>query len=279
MRCARVQDRLLVYLSGELSPPQAAGVAHHLEHCAACAALAETLAETAEQVDGSLATTIEPPASLDQQVMETIRRLPAPRRPWFAVLHHEGWPQRLAVAGAALCLLIAVFFAGSWNATRNRTVAVAPVPVLDLARLGEAHRELLAAPASAEIKVSAPQELAHTLAPLVPFTVGVVDLRSEGLRLVGGSQSSVNGIRVAILHYEWEGERVSLFQMDGRELAPASLRQVVVGSDSYFVKKADGLTYVAWSLGRTNCVIVTHAMPMHILFRFACHVSERLERV
>src|SRR5436309_15135827 len=104
MRCARIQDWLLLYHSGELPPPQAAAVARHLERCAACAALVETLAETAEQVDGSLATTLEPPASLDRRVMEAIRRMPAPRRPWLAALPRVDWPQRLAVAGAALCL-------------------------------------------------------------------------------------------------------------------------------------------------------------------------------
>jgi hypothetical protein len=44
------------------------------------------------------------------------------------------------------------------------------------------------------------------------------------------------------------------------------------------VRKTGDLTYVAWSFGRTNCVMVARTVPMHLLFRLACHVSEKLER-
>ena len=61
-------------------------------------------------------------------------------------------------------------------------------------------------------------------------------------------------------------------------LSPPALRQVVFRPDSYFVRKMNGLTYVTWSFGRTNCVLVARAVPMHLLFRLACHASEKLER-
>jgi anti-sigma factor RsiW len=149
---------------------------------------------------------------------------------------------------------------------------------LDLALLGNAHRQSLRAPTAAEIQASGPEQLAEALAPRLPFSVAVVDLPSEGMRLVGGSKTTLHGVPVAALHYEWKGERISLFQMETRELSPAALGQVVVKPDSYFVRKMGGLSYVAWSFGRTNCVMVARAVPMHLLFRLACHASEKLER-
>ena len=92
------------------------------------------------------------------------------------------------------------------------------------------------------------------------------------------SPATVRGVPVAALRYAWKGQRISLFQMEARALAPAALRQVVFRPDSYFVRKMGGLTYVAWSFGGTNCVMVAQAVPMHLLFQLACHTSEKLER-
>src|SRR5262249_2598676 len=123
MRCAWVQERLLLYLDGELPPREAAGLVRHLERCAACTAQAESLAERQAPGDTSLATAIEAPAALDARVMEAVRGLPAPRRPWGAPLQ-RGWLPRLAWVPAAVCLLMVGFYAGSWNAARTRPVDV-----------------------------------------------------------------------------------------------------------------------------------------------------------
>ena len=98
------------------------------------------------------------------------------------------------------------------------------------------------------------------------------------MRLLSGAKATVNGVPVAALRYEWRGGRISLFQMDARTLSPRELRQVVFRPDSYFVRKMGSLTYVTWSFGGTNCVMVARAVPMHLLFQLACHTSEKLER-
>jgi anti-sigma factor RsiW len=276
MNCAWVQERLLLYLAGELAPHQRARLARHLEQCARCAARAEQLAETQEQVETALPTSIEAPPSLDARVMEAVRRLPPPRSSWRLTFPRAGMRQRLGLASAALCLMIASFTAGNWygaSTTRPR-----PVSALDLTLLGSAHLQSLSEP-SAQINTSDPQQLARALRPLLPFALGVVDLHSDGMRLRGGNNTTVNGVPVAALRYAWKGERISLFQMDARTLSPPALRQVVFRPDSYFVRKMGGLTYVAWSFGGTNCVMVAQAVPMHLLFRLACHTSEKLERV
>jgi anti-sigma factor RsiW len=263
---------LLLYLAGELEPSQTARLMRHLERCSTCTAAAEQLSETAARVEAALPTTIEAPATLDARVMEAVRGLPAPRRPWTALFPRPRLLHRLALGSAVLALMIASFFMGRWDAGR---MASRPAPALDLALLGDAHRQLLSAPGT-EIQTQDPQKLAQALAPLLRFPAAVVDLRPEGLRLVGGKPAEVHGVPVAALHYDWEGQRVSLFQMG--TLSPPALRQVIFRSDSYFVRKVGGLTYVAWSFGGTNCVMVAQNVPMHQLFRFACHASEKLER-
>jgi anti-sigma factor RsiW len=278
MNCAWVRERMLLYLAGELDPPQAARLIRHLESCAACAAMAERLAETAGQVEAALPTTIEPPERLDARVMEVVRGLPAPRRPWPVPFPRQRIMHRLALAGAALSLMVVSFSAGRWDVLRSQPPPAPMAAMLDLSLLGDAHRQSLHAAWASEAPATQPQQLSRALAPLLPFPVAVVDLPGEGMRLVSGRREVVNGVPVAVLRYEWRGQRVSLFQVDARKLSPPGLRQVVVGSDSYFVRKVDGLTYVTWPLRQTHCVMVAQAVPMHLLFRLACHTSEKLER-
>jgi anti-sigma factor RsiW len=278
MNCAWVQERLLLYLAGELDPPQTARLLRHLEHCPSCTATAERLGETAGQVEAALPTAIEAPATLDARVMEVVRNLPAPRRAWPILFPRRPMLHRLALGSAVLTLMIASFFAGHWQAVVTLARKPEPTSTLDLALLGATHRQLLQAELSTEVKVNNPVQLAQVLTPLLPFPVAIVDLQGDGMRLVGGSKATVHGVPVAALHYRWKGQRISLFQVDGRQLSPSALRQVVFRSDSYFVRKTDGLTYVTWSFGRTNCVMVAQSVPMHLLFQLACHTSEKLER-
>lgn len=278
MNCARVQEQLLLYLAGELTLEQKEAVARHLERCAPCAALAEGLSETGERVAAALPPIGEAPAALDARVMEAVRRLPAPRRPWQTLLPRRGLRQRLALTAAAACLLLAGFGTGDWYGVHRRPALTGMAAALDLTVLGDAHRQTLGEAPSAEIRASVPRQLSQALAPLLPFRVAVVDLQPEGIQLVGGSRAIVQGVPVAVLHYQWKGERISVFQVDAGKLPLPDLRQVVRKGDSYYAARTDGITYVAWPLGRTNCVMVARAVPMHRLFQFACHASERLER-
>lgn len=276
MNCGWVQERLLLYLGGELEPAQTARLLRHLEHCPSCMAMAEKLSETAAQVEAALPTTIEAPDRLDARVMEVVRGLPAPRRFRPILLPHRLALRRLAFGAVMLGLMAASFFAGHWQAAVSLARQPAPAATLDLALLGAAHRQSLAAARWGDGNDS-PERVSQALSALLPFTVAAVDLRGDGLRLRGGSPATVHGVPVAALHYMWQGQRVSLFQVGGGELPPA-LQQVVLHSDCYFVRQMGGLTYVAWSFGRTNCVMVARTVPMHLLFQLACHVSEKLER-
>ncbi len=269
MRCAWVQDRLVLYLAGELGPQETARLLRHLETCAACTTLAESLADTQEDMEAAMRTDLEAPPTLDARVMEAVRALPTPRRSWRVLVPQWDGRLRLALAGAALCLIVGGFFAG-----RMLRPAGGRVPTLDLAALS------LPASEGPGISVSDPAQLSQQLTPQVEFAVPAVDLKAEGAPLVGGSRSTLQGVPVARLRYNWQGQPVWLYVMDDKKLTPPALPQVASnGSDSYLAGKNHGLIYVAWHTGKTNCLMVARTVPMHLLFRFACHACEKQERL
>jgi anti-sigma factor RsiW len=270
MKCTWVQEHLVLYLAGELAAPETAQILEHLEMCAECMAQAEALAETQARLEAAIHTTVEAPTTLEARVMEVVRALPAPQRPWFRVLPRWGWRPSLALASAALCLLGLGFVIGRWQALPSGGVHATTLNWASLDPEGNAETQLQ----------SDPRQLSQALTSLVDFSVPVVDLKPEGAALVGGNRSVVQGVTVARLHYAWQGQPVALFVMDDKKLAPPMLPQAAFGSaDSYLAGKAHGLTYVAWHTGRTNCVMVARSVPMHLLFRLACHACEKQERL
>src|SRR5205823_7789806 len=115
MKCARVQDRLLLYLAGELEPREEGALRSHLESCPGCAAVAAELAETQELVTSALRTAVNAPATLQARVMAAARREPARRRRWAAFPPLWSWKQRFAATAVALCLLIGGYGLGHWH--------------------------------------------------------------------------------------------------------------------------------------------------------------------
>lgn len=268
MKCAWVQEHLVLYLAGELAAPETARILEHLETCANCMAEAEALAETQARLEAVIHTTVEAPSTLEARVMEAVSALPAPQQPGFRFLPRWGWRPSLALAGAALCLLGVGFFIGRWQALPP---VGAPATTLNWASLEPDDSE-------GTRSQSDPQQLSQALATQVDFPVPVVDLKPEGASLVGGNRSVVQGVTVARLHYTWQGQPVALFVMDDKKLSPPMLPQEAFGTaDSYLAGKTHGLTYVAWHTGRTNCVMVARSVPMHMLFHLACHACEKQE--
>jgi anti-sigma factor RsiW len=253
-----------------------AGLHRHLENCAPCAALAEALAETQEQVGSALPTDQEAPASLDARVMEAVRGLPARRPTWNPFSPWGGARVRFAFAAAALGLVLLGFLAGS-GFTLPRLPGSRPVAAaLDLAQLGEAHRR--SRTPEREIHAADPRELARALTRRLRFPVVAADLPSEGARLVGGSLSAVRAVPVACLHYLWKDRPVSLFQMEAAQLTPPVLPQVAAEGDTFLVREKDGLAYVLWRTGRRSFAMVA-AAEREDLFRLASSACERLDAI
>lgn len=282
MKCAWVQDRLLLYLAGELEPQQSALLCRHLQHCDRCTAAAEELSEIQDLVDGAIATTVTAPMTLEARVMAAVCAEPVPRvspraplSPGRAVLPAlRSWRRQLAVVSAALSLLIGAYAAGHWHAVWNRTpLSAIPAPArptLSLSLLGNDHLKYLANPQPAQVPGPDPGQVSRGLTPLLKFPVAAVDLQSEGARLLGGRKCQAHGVPIAFLLYDWNGERVSLYQIDGRKIAVPPLREVTYRQRRFQVGEAHGLGYVAWRSGAMHFVMVSGARPERLLRLARC---------
>jgi anti-sigma factor RsiW len=287
MKCAWVQDRLLLYLAGEMEPLESAALCRHLQNCDRCTAVAEELTAIEALVEGALATTVSAPVTLDARVMAALRQQPTPApssprlvSPAVSSRHRSivpaprGWKRALAAASMVVSLLIGGYVAGHWHAARNRTrvtVVTAPArPTLALALLGNDHLKYLANPQPAQVLGPDPGRVSRGLTALLEFPVAAVDLRSEDARLLGGRKCQVHGVPIAFLLYDWNGERVSLYQIDGRKIALPSLREVAVRQRRFQVGEADGLSYVAWRSGAMHFVMVSGVKPERLLRLARC---------
>jgi len=266
MRCAKVQDRLVLYLAGEVSPGEAARIIDHVSRCSGCMALAEDLAATQEQLVSVLRAKIEAPASLDARVMAAVRDLTANQK---AAAGADSF-RRPVVYAASICCAILITLA----ITIARNSATSSV---NMASLGEAHNELTTAESPNQYPRSDPNLLAQELAPTVKFPVRVSDLTPEGAHLVGGNTITVENSTMVELHYEWQGKQVSIFEMESSNRTPAALRQLGREPNAYYAHKAGYMAYIAWHSGETECVMVAREVPMHQLFHLACKACERQE--
>lgn len=284
MTCQKVQERLLLYLGAELEPPESTQVAEHLVSCPACTEVAEALAETQDLVDGLLRTTVEAPPSLDLRVMEQVRATAPPRRPWRSFTPPWNLRRRLALAIVAFGLLAGGYAVGQWHPGGPGRNTVSSLPgarnsegvsartTLSLTLLGNDHRKYLANPSPAQIPGPNAREVAVGLTPLLQFPVAEIDLETEGARLLGGRKCKAHGVPIAFLLYEWKGERVSLYQIDGRKLSLPPLQEVSFRGRSFRVGEADGLSYVAWQSGAMQFVMVSGAQPEQLV-PLACAAS------
>jgi len=184
--------------------------------------------------------------------------------------------RRLAVAAAAISLMAGGYLAGQWNAGRTKATTAA-VPreeriTLSLSLLGQDHRKYLANPQPAEIPGPDARAVALGLTPLLSFPVAEVDLQSGGARLLGGRKCQAHGVPIAFLLYDWQGERVSLYQIDGRKLSLPPLKEVICRGRRFRVGEADGLSHIAWQSGAMQFVMVSGARPEQLL-PLACIAS------
>lgn len=269
MRCRRIQERLILFLAGELSESEAAGIARHLETCPECSRARSEIEEMEAKIAAAWQTDAEPSLSFDSRVMESIRVLPQSprnRRPIFA---WAGAP-KYAFGSAGLLLMLFGFGAGRITAAHNGNAST-----MDMAQFRAAHLKEVQADTPVEVSANVPQEVSRKLTEKLTFPVKAVDLGPEGAQLIGGGRSVVQEAPVAVLRYSWHGKPVSMFQMDSRKLSTPVMPRTTADLESYFAGRKDGVCYVAWRSGKTNCVLVSQAVPMHLLFQLACHACEK----
>ena len=272
MNCDQTRDLLLLHVAGELDPGESRRVEAHLRHCTECAAASASLVDTERRVAAALRTTATAPPRLALRVMDEVAELTERRSRWRTPTRHL---RRAALlAGAAASLLLA----GYWLGERSRSDLASPAivaadrPEVSLAFLGGDHLRYLANPAPAQAPGPNPAAVARELTPQLRFPVAAINLETEGARLLGGRECAAHGVPIAFLLYDWQGERVSLYQLDERRLALPALQPVSFRGRRFLTAERDGLTYVAWRSGAMSFVIVGGAPPERLL-PLACTAS------
>jgi anti-sigma factor RsiW len=245
--CHWVADRLAIYLAGELDARLAAKIAAHLVRCKRCTLLAEQLTEANNQVQTLFQEPIIVPPTLDSRVMQAVRALPAPLAP--AHVPSRSWQPRWALPIGAIGLAAACGFCGFCVGRMP-----AHLPEMDITALTKNHRVV-------EASMLGPIETVQTSLkfPLYqPKPVNACDLQ-------GGSYCKVQGMPAAHLSYNWQGQAVSLFEMDASKVSPPALQPKVRNDHYVTVGERDGYAYALWCSGKTQCVLVSRTTPQNLL--------------
>lgn len=281
MKCSAYEDQLALCLAGELNGRAALRLVKHLDRCSGCSALVDHLAETQQTVQAALRTEAKAPETLNARVMEAIAGTTPRRRCWPTVAAAAPRRWRLAMALSACALALAAYSAGHFGASRKPAgsppMTASSRPMLDLATLTADYGHG-ASPSGAAVLNSDAKTLARALAPKVGETVRVANLSGRGLRLIGGSPALTQGAASALVHYDMNGQRVSIFQVDGMKLAPPATDSPKMTGHCYLVGTVDTVSYVFWCSGQTNYVMLARVEPER-LFQLALYASRELDRI
>ena len=214
MQCAE-HLRVQAAFDGELDALSAVAIERHVEHCAECRALLESLKDTRARIRRDLEYVTAPrelrarlARALDTEAAVEERRK-APPAAWRG---RPFWLGTLAGAGAALAAgLVAVLLA-----------PLLPAALPD--QLIRAHLRSLE-PGHLTQVVSTDR---HTVKPWfagrVDVSPVVADFSAAGYRLIGGRADSIEGERAAVLVYQHGAHVINVFAfMPGRAPLPAQV--------------------------------------------------------
>jgi len=239
--CSIIQDGLLFYLLGELSPEEMMEVGQHLQGCPSCTGKTNALAADVMKIRSAFTAV---PNGLDRSFSDRIvAQLPASRPS-----KRYRWPS--AVAALATCLVIAILTASFWrHGYQTRTVAVAGL-------LAD-HLEYLNKPNPTQITSADPHTVADWLSDRVGFRVSAVDLSRKGAALLGGRRCELNGVPLAFLFYEKGGTRISVYEIQGARVQLDALLSRMCNGHKFYVRQYGNTRLVACRSGNSTLVVVS----------------------
>jgi anti-sigma factor RsiW len=279
MKCAWIEDRILLFLTGELRPDDSARVTAHLENCESCTSVMEDLAESLDTLRETVRTTALPPESLDACIMQRIQALPKRAFSWPFRSHVWSTRETIAFAACALILVFSGYRWGQWTAehasSRVSPTVAAMGPRLDMTTLAQAHRSWGSHTAAG---IANTERMAERLTRETGMTVTPLEIKESDFRLKEGDVLQMSHVPVAAMHYDWKGTSVTLAQADGtRLIPPIALRKMKDHGHCYLVQRTGDLTSVLWCEGTRSFVLMAHLPPAQ-LFTLACEVCTKLQK-
>jgi anti-sigma factor RsiW len=199
-------ESLSAFVDGELDPHDELELRRHLDGCAQCRSLVESLLGVKEVV-ASTAEIRPVPHSLRQQVNELASRhkpRKMPRARWWAVF------------AAAASLLV-------WIGTaRWLSHSPSSSPELFAKALVADHVRYLGVPDAIQVASDDPRRIAESFAARLGFAAKLPQLSNASL--LGGRFCWLRGHKALLSFYEYRGKRFSLFVFNPNVLPSAKLR-------------------------------------------------------
>lgn len=237
--CRWVVDRLAIYLAGELDPKLADKITAHLVRCGRCSRVAEELGQTNAQLQDAFQEPISVPSTLDSRVMAVVSKLPQPQP--APTPSRFGLPIKLAFAAG---LVLAGFGLGRVQWTTR--------PEIDITAFTQDHR--------------ASETAANPLgAPLTNPSFVVYKPEPAGAELCREQGCHIQNQPVVHLSYQWEGQTISLFELDARKIDLPRLRQQVFDGHCLMVGERGGYSFALWCTGTTHCILMARTTPEKLL--------------
>jgi anti-sigma factor RsiW len=238
MRCEDLERDLACFVDGELASPEEREVRNHLEVCPQCKAHVEEQ----RQIKKALRTSGQPVPSADflSRMSSSLQEI-EPVRPSEVASVAEGHPESTgrAKAGPARSLLrasVGVFvpLAAALALVLGYVETIEPVINESIVR----HQRNL------PLEVTGgPEQVSNWFNGKVPFAVSMPKLGPR-VSLLGGRISHLRGREAALLQYDQNGQRISVFVFDAHGMqSPLPLRapeRRMIGNHEVFIEDTSG---------------------------------------
>jgi len=249
MTCEAVLPLLRDYVDRELDAAGAEAVERHLAECPSCAARVRS--------EGDLKLAIRTrarigpaPAGLSAQVLRRLRQEDGKPLRW--------WSQRRVIMTAGTLAALAALAVGTlpWHeGGRPRLVT----------ELIDDHIRYLVSTVPAEEGTGDLDSAERWLEGQLDLAVPVPRFAPGGPHLLGARRCYVLDRRVALLFYELDGQRVSVFAMDDRGLDLAGMTRLDVPETECSMDSYKGYHVVGWKRAGLLFALVGRGDPEHLI--------------
>lgn len=243
--CDKPLEELSAYLDGELGLEEARTFQHHLSSCTSCQEKVKVLAALEEAVTRSTEVSPAP-----QALYRYVSSLARPSL-WSSLCHARTVKTALAV----VLILAATSVAGRWwqRERQGKPEELAQVLVAT-------HVHYLQVPDALEISSADPTIVTNWFRGRVPFLVKIPQLND--VHLLGGRLCPLLGQQAALVFYECEGKRLSLFTLAGEAILSEEKIQVTNRDNSRCLRSFGKHALCFYRLESVVLAIVTEGPEM-----------------
>ncbi len=243
--CDKPLEELSAYLDGELGLEETRALQHHLSSCTSCQEKVKVLSLLEEAVTRSAEGSPVP-----RTLYRYVSSLARPSL-WSSLRH--AWTMKTALA---FVLILAVTSVAGWWWQRGREGKHEELTQVLVAT----HVHYLQVPDALEISSANPAIITSWFGSRVPFPVRIPQLHD--VHLLGGRLCPLLGRQAALVFYECEGKRLSLFTLAGDASLPEEKIQMTNWDNSRCLRSFGKYALCFYRLESVVLVIVTEGPEM-----------------